>query len=250
MVRWPWGKQNREDPQQECKHGGTTADIGNDRRAVFERLVETQGRDFYGAALRITRNRDDANDLVQDTLLRAYAAFETFTPDTNFRAWVLQILTNNYLMLYRRRRLVTFVGWEDCAEANEGWLEETRCAWNEEPDTALLHDAMDADLEAALSRLSEGVRLVVLLVDVEELSYEEVAIGLGIPIGTVRSRLNRGREQMRRNLTDYAAEYRLITSPASPPCPPHLRQEGYGLRSWERNGDGIPSSESEANGSV
>ena len=220
MLRWPWEKQNREEYRRADESGGTAGHANAGRRAAFERLVEVHTRDFYSAALRMTRNRDDASDLVQDALLCAYAAFDTFTPGTNFRAWVLRILTNNYVMLYRRRRLVTFVGWEDCKDANEGRLKATCCAWNEEPAAALLHDSMDAELEEALFRLSEGVRLVVLLVDVEELSYEEAAAALDIPAGTVRSRLNRGREQMRRNLIDYAKERRLTTPPASPYSPP------------------------------
>ena len=210
MRQWPWNKRNRVDCWEAITRD-TTEEAQATRRAAFERLVEEAAADFHGAALRMTRNRDDASDLLQETLLRAYAAFDTFTPGTNFRAWVLRILTNNYLMLYRRRRLVQFVPWDDFSEIDQNRIGAERIGADRglrqgEPEPALLDKTMDPHLEAALGRLSEGVRLVLLLVEVEELSYEQTAVALGVPIGTVRSRLKRGREQMQRSLTDFARE--------------------------------------------
>jgi RNA polymerase sigma-70 factor, ECF subfamily len=189
---------------------------GAERRAAFERLAREHAVALYGAALRLARDPDDAQDLAQDTLVRAYAAFDAFAPGSNFRAWLLRILTNCYITLYRRRQRVAFVAWDELTDTNDAGryrreaAVSTRGAAMGEPETALLARALDSEIAAALSQLSEGVRLAVLLVDVEELSYEEAAAALEIPVGTVRSRLNRGREQMRGFLREYARERRLI----------------------------------------
>ncbi len=200
MRQWPWRNQ---------KEAG--------RRAAFERLAQSHAADLSGAAHRLARNRDDAGDLVQDTLLQAYAAFDTFTPGTNFRAWTLRILTNNYLMLYRRRQRVRFVSWDDLPGADgpsDG--DGGQGAGPGEPQPALMAKTMDPDLEAALGGLPESVRLAVLLVDVEAFSYDEAAAALGIPAGTVRSRLNRGRAQLRTSLAEFARERRLTPQAAAP----------------------------------
>jgi RNA polymerase sigma-70 factor, ECF subfamily len=148
--------------------------------------------------------------------VRAYTAFDSFTPGTNFRAWLLRILTNCYITLYRRRQRVAFLPWEELTALNDGGPEATRSGPGDEPEAALLEVALDAEIEAALARLSEGLRLTILLVDVEELSYEEAAVALGVPVGTVRSRLNRGREQMRALLYEYARDRRLVGNEEEP----------------------------------
>jgi RNA polymerase sigma-70 factor (ECF subfamily) len=205
MIRWPWGKPSHaSSAPPEALPGGA------DRRAVFERLAGEHALELYGAALRLARNPDDAQDLAQDALVRAYAAFDAFAPGTNFRAWLLRILTNCYITMYRRRQRVAFVAWDDLTEMNDAGPAVARGASADEPEAALLAHALDGEIEAALSQLSEGVRLAVLLVDVEELSYEEAAAALEVPVGTVRSRLNRGREQMRGFLKEYARERRLV----------------------------------------
>ncbi len=140
--------------------------------------------------------------------MKAYAAFSSFMPGTNFRAWTLRILTNNYLTLYRRRQQVQFVPWDDELEASQ-FQQGIKSDATGEPEPALLGGILDPELEMALARLSEGIRLAVLLVDVEALTYEEAAAALGIPVGTVRSRLTRGREQMRSGLASFAREHNL-----------------------------------------
>jgi RNA polymerase sigma-70 factor, ECF subfamily len=239
MIRWPWdlsGKTSQtassppavpeggeatpgraltsaaertSDAQRRSPFRPSATGPGEERRRAFERLAAEQATDLYAAALRLARNSDDAQDLTQDTLVRAYIAFDSFERGTNFRAWLLRILTNSYINLYRRRQRVAFAPWDDLTDMNESGPEPTWGARPAEPEAALLARAMDGEIEAALARLSEGVRLTLLLVDVEELSYEEAAAALEVPVGTIRSRLNRGREQMRRFLEEYARERRL-----------------------------------------
>jgi RNA polymerase sigma-70 factor, ECF subfamily len=196
MIGWLRGKRDAEQLRTETD--------GESRRREFERLALAHGRALYGAALRMARNPDDAQDLMQDTLLRAYTAFDSFTPGTNFRAWLLRILTNGYISLYRRRQRVAFASWDDLTDIHPDGPDSIAgdSAW--EPETVLLTDALPEEIENALARLSEPVRLTILLVDVEQISYEAAAEALEVPVGTVRSRLNRGREQMRTFLRDYA----------------------------------------------
>ncbi len=208
MIRWPWGKP--DEAGREPAWGSPNETAGSDRRGAFDRLARENALNLYGAALRMTRNPDDAHDLTQDALVRAYEAFDSFTPGTNFRAWLLRILTNCYINNYRRRQRVTFLAWDELTDINDEGPEATCFAVPDEPETALLSNALDAEIEAALARLSEAVRLTLLLVDVEELSYEEAAAVLEVPVGTVRSRLNRGRDQMRRLLWEYARARRLV----------------------------------------
>lgn len=205
MIRWPWGKST--DTERKLPGVASRPPADGDRRTVFDGLAREHAPALYGAALRMTRNPDDAHDLTQDTLVRAYEAFDSFTPGSNFRAWLLRILTNCHITLYRRRQRVTFLPWDEMQDDGPA---EARSAALDEPETALLTEALDSEIEAALARLSPAVRLTLLLVDVEELSYEEAAAALQVPVGTVRSRLNRGREQMRALLAEYARERRLV----------------------------------------
>ncbi len=177
---------------------------GRDRRAEFERLAIEHGGAIYAAALRMARNREDAEDLAQETLAHAYTAFESFTTGTNFRAWTLRILTNLYLTDLRRRGRVGIIS-RDAMEEDSDVHQASAVQW---PEPALISEALDPEIEEALAGLSEPVRLTLLLVDVEDLSYEAAASALGIPVGTVRSRLNRGREVMRESLAEYARERR------------------------------------------
>ncbi len=152
----------------------------------------------------MARNPDDANDLAQDALVRGYMAFDRFEPGTNFKAWMLRILTNVYITDYRRRKRVGFVGFDDLSTNGQEPFDIVDPKPG--PESELLSGAMDSEIEAALGMLSDDVRLTVLLVDVEDLPYEEAADLLGVPVGTVRSRLNRGRGIMRRQLAEYARD--------------------------------------------
>ena len=203
-----WGGRNRRTTSLAVTAGENREQT---RRAEFERLAHEHGLALYGAALRMARNPEDAQDLAQETLVRAYAAFDSFAPGTNFRAWILRILTNHYIMLYRRRQRVAFLSWEETETETGGGLDAVPGENQYEPEVALLQNVLPEEMEQALARLSEAVRLTLLLVDVEQLSYEETSEALGIPVGTVRSRLNRGREQMRGFLQVFARERGLVS---------------------------------------
>ena len=149
---------------------------------------------LYATALRLTRNRADAEDLVQDTLVRALRFGDRFTPGTNLKAWLYTILHN----AWRNRRRDAQ---RDPVAADSDLVDEAVSlpggpAEFETPEQVLLRDTLDADLQAALDELPEAFRQAVWLRDVEEFSYAEIAAMLGVPIGTVMSRISRGRRQL------------------------------------------------------
>lgn len=155
---------------------------------------------LYGAALRLTRNADRAQDLVQDTYLKAIRAQQQFADGTNLKAWLYTILHNTWRNRQRdgaRSRV------EYDSEAVERTAEGGRLSWprQETPESLLLRDTLNADLQAALDGMAEMFREVVWLRDVDELTYQEIADVLDIPIGTVMSRLSRGRKQLYELLT-------------------------------------------------
>lgn len=151
---------------------------------------------LYGAALRLTRNSDRAQDLVQDTFLKALRARARFQAGTNLRAWLYTILHNTWRNRQRdgARSRVDFDS-EAVEQAAEG-ASQGPATPVESPETLLLRATLDADLQAALDGLPESYREVVWLRDVDELSYQEIATVLEVPIGTVMSRLSRGRKQL------------------------------------------------------
>jgi RNA polymerase sigma-70 factor (ECF subfamily) len=167
---------------------------------------------LYGAALRLTRNADRAQDLVQDTYLKAIRAQRSFTRGTNLKAWLYTILQNTWRNRQRdgARARVEFdseaVERTAHLRADGGQADDAAIAWRraETPESLLMRDTLNADLQAALDGLAESFREVVWLRDVDELTYQEIADVLGIPIGTVMSRLSRGRKQLYEALTKKA----------------------------------------------
>jgi len=179
----------------------------------FAALAEQHLDGLYGMALRLTRQRDAAEDLVQETFLKAWRSFHTFEAGTNARAWLYRILMNAYIDTYRKAaREPEMVEHED---VEEQYL-YTRVRDSEElrrqgdPAETALQRIMDADVEAALAGLPEPFRAPVILADLEEFSYKEIAKILGIPIGTVMSRLFRGRRLLQRALWAYAVQSRRV----------------------------------------
>ncbi len=172
----------------------------------FARQAMQYAPQLYSAALRMTRNAADAEDLVQDAYLRAYRGFATFNDGTNLRAWLFRILTNTYINRYRakqRRPQET-----DLADVEDLYLYRrvgTLGAAASAEDT-LFELFTDDEVKRALEELPDSFRLPVLLADVEQFSYKEIAEMLDIPIGTVMSRLHRGRKAMQKALMDYATE--------------------------------------------
>jgi RNA polymerase sigma-70 factor, ECF subfamily len=163
---------------------------------------------LYGAALRLTRNADRAQDLVQDTYLKAIRGQRSFVQGTNLKAWLYTILQNTWRNRQRdgARSRVEFDS-EAVERTAEGLQGEVRYgARADTPESLLLRDTLNADLQAALDGLGESFREVVWLRDVDELTYQEIADALDIPIGTVMSRLSRGRKQLYDALTRQKAE--------------------------------------------
>jgi len=154
----------------------------------------------FGTALRLTRDREDASDLAQEAIIRAYEAFDRFD-GRNFKAWLLRILTNLYINRYRQRQREAPTGSLD----EDGALEPTAPS-GVIPDRLAFDEMLGAEIEEALGKVPADFRTAVILSDIEGMSYEEIAEATQVPIGTVRSRLARGRAILRRELESYARE--------------------------------------------
>lgn len=180
-------------------------------RERFERDVLPLLPNLYAAALRMTRNPADAEDLVQDTYLRAFRGFSGFKEGTNVKAWLYRILTNSFINTYRKkqRQPQTVEGPDDL---DEWYLFDKLGGRNVElsAETEVLDKIPDEAVKAALESLPENFRLPVLLADVEGFSYKEIAEIMDTPIGTVMSRLHRGRKALQKALWDTAKERGLI----------------------------------------
>ncbi|WP_298750868.1 sigma-70 family RNA polymerase sigma factor [uncultured Serinicoccus sp.] len=178
-----------------------------ERSARFEREAMPLLDQMYSAALRTTRNPTDAEDLVQETYAKAFAAFHQYRPGTNLRAWMYRILTNSYINTYRKKQRQPLQS--DAAEVEDYQLaraaSHTSSGLRSAEAEALDH-LPDSDVTRALASIGEDFRMAVYLADVEGFSYKEIADIMDTPIGTVMSRLHRGRKQLRELLTDYAAE--------------------------------------------
>ena len=162
---------------------------------------------LYAAAMRMTRNPADAEDVVQETYAKAYASFHQFTPGTNLKAWLYRILTNTYINSYRKKqREPQLSDGENVEDWQLARAESHTSSGLKSAETVALENLPDSDVKDALQQLAPDFRLAVFLADVEGFSYKEIAEIMGTPIGTVMSRLNRGRTQLRKLLGDYARE--------------------------------------------
>ena len=182
-------------------------------QATFADLAMEFMPSLYTAALRMTRNAADAEDLVQETYLKAYRAFGGFQEGTNLKAWLYKILTNTFINTYRaRKRRPEQTELDDVEDLylyrRLGGLEAVQAGRSAEEE--VLDHFTEGDIKAALESLPEQFRMAVLLADVEGFSYKEIAEILEIPIGTVMSRLHRGRRALQKTLHDFGVERGLV----------------------------------------
>jgi RNA polymerase sigma-70 factor, ECF subfamily len=177
----------------------------------FEREAIPLLSELYGGALRLTRNPSDAEDLLQETFLRAYRGFASFKEGTNLRAWLYRIMTNAFINIYRKRQREPQTVSD--SDVEEWYLYDKLGADGAEAsaEAQVLDSLPDEDVQEALAGLPDQFRLAVLLADVEGFSYKEIAEILDVPIGTVMSRLHRGRRALERRLWDVMRDRGLVT---------------------------------------
>jgi RNA polymerase sigma-70 factor, ECF subfamily len=203
-------------------------DTEEQKQAAFAAWALPHKDAIYSACLYLARQRDDAEDLFQETFLRAFRFFHHFTPGTNCRAWLLTIMHNMFKTGYvRNKRIRQTVDFDLAAyEYDEKRLRDGDARHNDPADLLLSH-LVDSEITDALAALPEEYRIALVLVDIEELTYDEAASVLGCPIGTVRSRLARARRRLRAALTTYAEE------------------RGYIRKAHTQNNDTIPAHKTE-----
>ncbi len=180
----------------------------------FEQLVLSQLDSMYAVARRLTRDPHTAEDLVHDATLKALKARGQFEPGTNLRAWMLRILTNTFINSYRRGGLerTTFEGAHEAEDpVIDGWLSAATMRAMREPEEEALRPVLRAELTRAVDELPDDFRVALVLCDVEEMSYKEIAESMGTPIGTVMSRIHRARKLLQERLHKHAVAAGIIS---------------------------------------
>src|SRR5688572_16223065 len=198
-------------------------------RTEFEAAALVHLDALYGAAYRLARNPRDAEDLVQDTLLRAYRFWETFEKDSNCKAWLLRILTNTFINEYQRKKRSREVIDAAAAEqdATDGVLHHVGADTQKSPERLLLDRSVSDDVQRALEALPDDFRTAVVLCDIEGLSYKEIAEIMECPVGTVMSRLFRGRRLLQTALREFAVASGYVRDAAPGPVAAAIDLDKY-----------------------
>ncbi len=184
---------------------------GAHRRREFERLARQYERDVFNAARRFTSNLSDAEDLAQEALIKAYVSFDQFELGTNFRAWLLKIVTTTHVSRYRKdSRQPQTIGWEADDGPDNPPRKWHRADDGSRPEAIVVSQQLDEPVQQALAQVPKEFRTAVVLCDMFELSYREVAEALEVPLGTVRSRIYRGRRILAKHLQEYAEKHRYL----------------------------------------
>ena len=187
-------------------------ELTEDERRRFQADALPLLDSLYGAALRMTRNPQDAEDLVQETMLRAYRAFDRFEAGTNLKAWLFRILTNAYINTYRKRQREPQKVSADEVEEFDLYqeLKDHGTQFEATPESIVLDSLVDSDIIDAIEDLPEQFRLAVVLSDIEGFSYAEMAEIMDVPMGTVMSRLHRGRKALQKRLWELARDRGIV----------------------------------------
>ena len=190
----------------------------SDRTTRFERDALVFMDQLYAAALRYTRNPEDARDLVQDTYIKAFTSFHQFEEGTNLRAWLYRVLTTTFINSYRKKQRQPLIANNELEDWQIHKAASHTSDQGKSAEDEVLENLPDGDVKRALAEIPEEFRMAVYFADVEGYSYKEIAEILEVPAGTIMSRLHRGRKLLRTLLTDYAKDRGFVKSgaPAAP----------------------------------